>query len=239
MDKVLADPYLRELYEDGKAGFRINIDFANDVLFMNYQCRSDTVLNCAIVHHTRKDQDESDVWNSRASVAQTLEICQNFHPVLKRYIELCEEEDIKVHHSMKRLPLPSFVSGRALVLGDAAHVMLPTHAAGLTVAVESAAALEPIMSGIRSGEEHSVKERLGLWNNLRNGRCNFVMLMSNAGPGGLNLPGVEDEIRKYYGGRLPPKEAMLWTEKSREVFFDCDAVAEAKTAMLNAGFMLD
>ena len=61
------------------------------------------------------------------------------------------------------------------------------------------------------------------------------MLMSNAGPGGLNVPGVEEEIRKYYQGRLPPKEAGLWTEKSREVFLDCDAVAEARGAMGQAG----
>jgi salicylate hydroxylase len=238
MDKVLADPYLRELYKDGKAGFRINLDFADDVLFINYQCRSDTMLNCAFVHNTRKDQDESDVWNSQASVAKVLETCRNFHPVLKRYVELCEDEDIKVHHAVKRPPLPSFVNGRALVLGDAAHVMLPTHAAGLTIAVESAAALEPIMSGVKAGDIETIKVRLKVWNKLRNGRCNFAMIMSNAGPGGLNVPGVEDEIRKYYDGKLPPKEAFLWTEKSREVFFDCDALTEAKLAMQREGLVV-
>ena len=120
-------------------------------------------------------------------------------------------------------------------MGDAAHVMLPTHAAGLTVAVESAAALGEVMRGVKAGDVEAVEKRLGVWDRLRNPRCNFVMLMSNAGPGGLNVPGVEEEIRKYYQGRLPPKEAGLWTEKSREVFLDCDAVAEARGAMGQAG----
>lgn len=207
------------------------MDFVDDVLFINYQCRSDTELNCAIVHPTRKDQDESDVWNSEASVAQVLETVHNFHPSLKRYVEICKDEDIKVHHAMKRAPLASFINGRALVLGDAAHVMLPTHAAGLTVAVESAAALEPVMSGVVAGDFDAIQKRLKLWDRVRNGRTNFVMLMSNAGPAGLNMPGVEEEIRKYYSGEMPPKEAMLWSEQSRKVFFNCNAVGEAEAAM--------
>jgi len=233
MDKVLSDPDLRELYKDNETGFRIALDFVNNVLFMNYGCRSNTILNCSVVHNTRKGQDESDVWNSQASVKEVLETCRNFHPTLKKYMEMCDDSDMSVHHAMKRPPLSSFVKDRALALGDAAHAMLPTHAAGLTVAIESAAALEPIMSGVKPGDHSGIRQRLEIWDKLRVGRCNFVMIMSNAGPGGLNVPGTEEEIRKFYHGSLPPKEAGIWTEKSREVFFGCDAVKEAKEAMAN------
>jgi len=231
MEKVLSDPQLSELYKDGKAGFRISLDFANDILFVNYGCRSNTLLNCGIVHNTCKGQDESDLWNSKATIEEVLETCQQFHPTMKRYVELCKDLDISVHHSMRRPALPTFINGRTLILGDAAHAMLPTHSAGLTVGVESAAALEPIMSGVMAGDFEGIKKRLAIWDKLRVPRCNVVMLLSNAGPEGLNVSGVEEEIRQYYDGELPPKEAGLWTEKSRKLFFDCDAVKEAMEAM--------
>jgi salicylate hydroxylase len=235
MDKVLADPELSKLYEDGHTGLRINLHLKDEILFINYACRSNSLLSCAVVHNTRKDQEESDGWNSQSSVAQLKDTTQNFHSILKRYFDLCEEEDVKVHHMKKRAPLSSYIRGRACVIGDAAHVMLPTHGAGAVTTMESAATFEPVFTGIRAHDFDEIKKRLQIWDKLRNGRCNFVMLMSNAGNGGLNVPGVEEEIRKYYDGPLPPKEAMTWTPESRAVFFGCDPFEEGKKALKSAG----
>ncbi|KIW08666.1 uncharacterized protein PV09_00619 [Verruconis gallopava] len=57
------------------------------------------------------------------------------------------------------------------------------------------------------------------------------MLMSNVGPAGLNFPGVEEEIRKYYREPPVPKDAGLWTERTIEVFFACDALKEVQEAI--------
>ena len=231
MDKVMADSEIKKLYEDGRTGMRVNLDFKDDIVFVNYGCRSNTLLNCAVPHNTRKDQDESDTWNSQSSLSQLKETTHNFHPTLQRYFDLCEDKDIKIHHMMIRSPLKSFVHGRACVIGDAAHVMLPTHGAGAGVTIESAATLEPLLTGVEAGDFDEIKQRLRIWDKLRNGRCNFVMLMSNAGVGGLNIPGVAEKIRKYYEGPLPPKDALTWSEKSRAVFFDCDPYEDGTKAL--------
>ncbi len=54
-------------------------------------------------------------------------------------------DHIKVRHGMYRCPLNSFIYGKAVVVGDAAHVMLPSHAAGASVAIESAGVFGVLM----------------------------------------------------------------------------------------------
>ena len=228
---MLADPELKQLYEDGRTGMRVSIDFKNDVMFINYACRSGTLLNCAVPHKTRNDQDESDSWNAQGSLAQLKDTARGFDTRLQRYFDLCEDKDVKIHHILIRDPLRSFVHGRTCVIGDAAHAMLPTHGAGAGVTIESAATLEALLSGVASGESRTVKQRLKIWDKLRVGRCNFVAIMSNAGVGGLNIPGVEEKIRKYYSGPLPPRDALTWSESSRAVFFDCNPYEEGQRAL--------
>jgi salicylate hydroxylase len=234
MNKVLADPELNKFY-DGRTGLRINLHIKDEVFFINYPCRSSTLLNCAVVHNTRKDQGESDTWNTQSSVAQLKDTTRNFHPTIKKYFDLCEDKDVKIYHMMKRAPISTYTRGRAIVIGDAAHAMLPTNGAGAVVTIESAAMLEPLLTGVRAGDFDEMKKRLQIWDKLRNGRCNFAMLMSNAGHAGLNVPGVEEEIRKYYDGPLPPKEATTWSPKARAVFFECDPFEEARKALADNG----
>ena len=231
IEKIFADPELRQIYADGRTGMRVAIDFKTTTMFINYACRSGKLLNCAVPHPTRDDEDESDSWNAQGSLSQLKEATQNFHPTLQKFFDLCEDKDVKVHKMWVRKPLRSFVHGRTCVIGDAAHAMLPTHGAGAGVTIESAATLEPLLSGVGAKDPDLIKQRLQIWDRLRVGRCNFVLLMSNAGVAGLNVPGVEENIREYYQGLLPPREALTWSKESRAVFFDCDAYEEGRRAL--------
>jgi hypothetical protein len=57
------------------------------------------------------------------------------------------------------------------------------------------------------------------------------MLMPNAGNDGLNIPGVKKDIRKYYDGPLPLKEAKTWSPESRAVFFGCNPFEKGRQAL--------
>lgn len=159
-----------------------------------------------------------------------MQTCRNFHPTAKKILAIAEavEADVKVHHLMKRQPFSSFIRGKALVLGDAAHVMMPTHAAGAAVSIDSAASLEPLFSNISTPiDEALIRRRLQLFDKLRVGRCNMAMILSNAGIGGTGSPDVEDEVRRFYDGPLPPQGSMPWIEESRAIFFGYDVFQEA------------
>jgi salicylate hydroxylase len=56
----------------------------------------------------------------------------------------------------------------------------------------------------------------------------MAMILSNAGFAGIGAPGVEEELRKYYDGPVPPAGSIPWSAEGREVFFGYDAINEAK-----------
>lgn len=125
------------------------MDPTENTLLVTYACRGASLLNLAIVHDTvrsaTENPDAKRSWQAEASRAEALELLHNFHPDLRALWELADEKEIKVHHHMHRSPLQSFVRGKAVLIGDSAHLMLPTHAAGASMAIESAGVLEIIM----------------------------------------------------------------------------------------------
>ncbi len=57
------------------------------------------------------------------------------------------------------------------------------------------------------------------------------MLVSNAGPEGLQVPGVEEEVRKFYSGPLPPLDAQSYSKPFREVLFHHNEYHAAEQAL--------
>ncbi|KAK0671718.1 putative salicylate hydroxylase [Cercophora samala] len=237
MADVNADPVLQKLYADpegsGKSGFVAWVDKENRILWVSYKCRGGKVLNNAVVHDTQTGEGEEDLWQSPVSREQVLRVLRNFHPSVQKMVSMTAEDGIKAHHLYKREPLASFVRGKTLVMGDAAHVMMPTHAAGASVAIETAATLETLFdfSGLVEKDTWTMDRRLEMFDKLRVPRCNLAMLSSNAGPEWLHVPGVEDEIRKYYSGPLPPAGAMPYSSAFRDVLFKHDEYRAARDCM--------
>ena len=231
MDDALAVPSLRAQYAGELPGFMAWCDPIKDVFWVTYQCRGGKVLNIAIVHNTQTGEGEEDMWHSPVSKTQVLAIVENFHPSVKELVSMASEDGIKVHHLHKRPALTSFVRGRTVVVGDAAHVMMPTHAAGAGIAIESAASLEVLFGKVDGKDGPALKQRLELFDQLRIPRCNLTMLVSNAGPEGLQVPGVEEEIRKFYPGPLPPLDAQPYSKPFREVLFHHNEYHAAEQAL--------
>ncbi|KAK1830617.1 3-hydroxybenzoate 6-hydroxylase [Podospora conica] len=227
---VLADPALRAIYDPATTlpGFRRFRDADKDILWVTYTCRGGRALNNAVVHPTQPGEGDDSLWHSTVAPAAVLAMLDNFHDVPRRIVGLASEDGIKVHRLFKRPALGSFVRGRAVVVGDAAHIMLPTHAAGGALAIESAAALEVLLRGVDGRDKETMGARLAMFDRLRVPRCNLTMLASNAGPPWLAVPGVEEEVRKYYDGPLPPAGALPWMAEFREALFHYDVYGAAE-----------
>ncbi|KAK3364620.1 hypothetical protein B0T25DRAFT_470872 [Lasiosphaeria hispida] len=230
MDDVLADADLRAQY-DGLPGFISWRDPAKDIMWVSYTCRGGKMLNNACVHNTQAGEGDEDLWHSDVTKEKVLAMLDNFHATPRKIVQIASEDGIKVHHLFKRQALTTFVRGRAAIVGDAAHVMMPTHAAGGAIAIESAASLEVLFRGVDGGDAGLVRERLQLFDRLRIPRCNLTMLASNAGPLWLEVPGVEEEVRRFYAGPLPPAGSFPWGDQFREVLFNHDEFKAAEAAL--------
>ncbi|KAI0455673.1 FAD/NAD(P)-binding domain-containing protein [Xylaria acuta] len=270
-DWLVSRPEIKEAFSGPFEGFIGWSDPTKQVFWVAYACSGGAVLSNAVVHDTEdhipsqfssddknsssdhsaesertesgKDNEaENTSWHTPATKEAVLKTCSNFHPSIRQLVSLASDDGIRVHRLFKRPPLETFVSGRTAVIGDAAHVMMPTHAAGCAMAIESAGVLEVLFKGLEghlnssanwdsNRRELVIRERLELFDKLRIPRCNLAMLLSNAGPEGLRLPGVEQEIRRFYQGPLPSKEKVPWSAEFREVLFNYNAFEEAPQAL--------
>ncbi|KAI0200712.1 FAD/NAD(P)-binding domain-containing protein [Astrocystis sublimbata] len=232
---------------DGFVGWS---DPRKNVFWVAYTCSGGTVLSNAVVHDTvdangngngarrgRAGDGKSNAadgetsWRTPATKAAVYATCSNFNPSILRLVSMASDDDIQVHQLFQRPPLESFVRGRTAIIGDAAHVMMPTHAAGAAMSIESAGVLEVLFENVQGNgnsfanwtsrhRQQIIKERLALFDKLRIPRCNLAMILSNAGPEGLRRPGVEEDIRKFYHGPLPSRNALPWSAEFRGLLFN-------------------
>jgi salicylate hydroxylase len=145
--------------------------------------------------------------------------------------------DIKVHNQMFRNAIPKFTNGKAVLIGDAAHFMLPSmfsyrsittltipaHGQGASSSIEDAAALEVLLEGATSED---VVDRLQLFQSLRHPRATATQAMSNYMIQGG--PKMIEEARKYYTGALPPPGSKTFSQPFSDFFFQYDIFEEAK-----------
>ena len=131
-----------------------------------------------------------------------------------------------------RPPLRTYVNGRTIVLGDAAHPMLPLHAGAGTTALEDAAALEIAMSDLPPGA-HSLHLRLKLWDAVRRPRNATIQLLSNTAfdRPEFKLACILEEIRRHYIGPLPDAVPTGWAKVNHDFFCTYDAYAAARCAL--------
>ena len=88
----------------------------------------------------------SDSWTDKGKVADTLARYEGWHPTVRGLIEAFPETYIWALHD--RLPLRHWTAGRATLLGDACHPMLPFMAQGAAQSIEDGAALASLLEAI-------------------------------------------------------------------------------------------
>ena len=144
---------------------------------------------------------------------------------------------------MKRNPFPTLTRSKAVLIGDACHPMLLTHAQGVSSSIEDAAALQILLSSselpkpksVTSPASSTLLHRLSLFESLRLPRVSATQLLTdpippgpNAGPAQTKL---ETEIRKYYSGPLPPKDSVPHSPAICDFFFGYDVRGDAERVL--------
>ncbi|KAF7342630.1 FAD/NAD(P)-binding domain-containing protein [Mycena sanguinolenta] len=109
------------------------------LMFWIYAVRSGSLINFVGMHEDAH-QDERE-WVSTATKAEVLDMFQEFQPKFLRILDLPTAMPI-LRWQLRAMPLlPTWIRGRAALLGDAAHATLPLLGQGAAMAIEDAGTL--------------------------------------------------------------------------------------------------
>lgn len=227
-DQILANEKAGPIYKDQPSGFTTfyKTEVGRPGLLLNtYPCRNAELLYCALVHPTKPKEKGIEGWDSPADYKDVIADAQGFHPSVTA---ICENAtDVKVYTQMWRDPIERFSKGKAILIGDAGHLMLPTHGQGASMALEDAMALEVLFKSITSANDGG--SRVALFDELRGPRVKAVQTMSN------KMMGPPDkmiaEVRRYYDGPIPGPKAKTFSSEFNDFFFRYNVAEEAKKVL--------
>lgn len=245
MKDILDDPVTRPLFENEAPGFWAPALPAKGVMCVTYPCRNGEVLNCLIVARKLKDtatgeEDQAiEDWNFPATPEMLEAVMDGFHPSVKAL--MMKSPEIKMYTQMKRDPLPKMFKGKALLIGDACHPMLLTHAQGVSSSIEDAAALEVLLRGVPGTESvtsqlsQKLAGRLALFEQLRLPRVSATQILTEPivpGPKFVEMAQkAEARIRQYYQGPLPDMKSVPHSKPICDFFFAYDVIKEAQQVL--------
>ena len=137
MEKILAHPEAGQFYKDRPPGLTTfhKTEVGRPGLPINtYPGRGGELLYVALVHPTKPVEKGLMEWDSPANVENFLADVEDFYPVVQA---VCDgANDINVYTQMWRDPIERVSAGKAVIVGDAGHLMLPTHGQGAAMALE-------------------------------------------------------------------------------------------------------
>jgi salicylate hydroxylase len=132
----------------------------------------------------------SEGWTEKGSVADTMARYEGWHPTVRGLIAAFPETYIWALHD--RLPLPQWTAGRATLLGDACHPMLPFMAQGAAQSIEDGAALAALLAAMPG----DVPAALRRYEEIRKPRATRLQQASAANRTRFHLPdGPEQRAR--------------------------------------------
>ncbi|KAK4569591.1 hypothetical protein LTR86_003354 [Recurvomyces mirabilis] len=222
VSKLMADPVIRPIFENQPSGFLATMSPATGTFCMLYPCRHDKLMNFAYFHVAKEHEKDKQSWHSPATIEDAVDVLEGFHPAFEAIAR--HEESMNCYVVGSEKVLPRLVNGRAVIIGDAAHAMLPTHAQGGCMGLEDAAALEILFSNWQATD--NVPKRLHLYNQLRRPRSAVAQLTSNAGMHGQTQAQVDEAVRT---ANALPGHALECA--GTKFFYGYDAFAEAEKAM--------
>jgi salicylate hydroxylase len=97
------------------------------------------ILNCVALVKT--DSWDQEGWTTPTTHEEFLSHFRDFHENAQQIIKQAPADNLFKYGLRDREPLPTWIKGRAVLLGDAAHPMLPYLARGATSAIEDAMVL--------------------------------------------------------------------------------------------------
>ncbi len=155
--EIASDPETAQFCEDDDG--RMKFLVMNGKRLVWYPCRNNEEHNFVAIFQNDEVVTKED-WQTSVSKEVLLERYSDFHPAALAVFRKATE--IKQWPLLFRAPIPTWHKGKLVLIGDAAHPMLPHQGQGGAQAIEDAVALGIILSGQDKGsmeERNAVKCR--------------------------------------------------------------------------------
>lgn len=185
-DKALEDPRTAEFFSRENC---MEHWYSADCKAVVYPCARNEVLNFVCIHPAQLSRTPN-LGANRATKRELMQVFDDFDPVLLAMFEKAVPGSLDVYPLLDMDSLPTFVHERLVLIGDAAHPLLPYLAQGAAMAIEDAVALGVMLCAGTKPEE--VRERLDMFNEARFERTAALQKFSRIvgedgiGDGGVN-----------------------------------------------------
>ncbi|KAI1307855.1 hypothetical protein F5Y03DRAFT_352060 [Xylaria venustula] len=213
------DPGLAQLLESnqGRATMFVDTKDQRERHLVWYECRSGEIQNFVGIHpsHAVSIQDGEE---ARSKMKEEF---SHFHQHVERILSLADH--VKCWPLYAQDPYPTWVRGRVVLIGDAAHPMLPFGGQGSNMAIEDGGALGCLLADVGPTQ---VERRLALFEQLRINRASRVQVLSSVRVN--REKEVEDKVRQYVDS---PDDVIPTSMRERtihdysyDVFAACDQI---------------
>ncbi|KAM0134782.1 hypothetical protein ACHAP3_005338 [Botrytis cinerea] len=152
-----------------------------------------------------------------------------FSPALQAVIS--KAQDVKFWKLIAREPIPTWHKDKLVLIGDAAHPMLPFQAQGGCQAIEDAGALGVLLNQVDPNDKETLEKRLQLYEKVRRNRGSSLQILSN------HSPPASQDIRNEAAKYLPDGKTLNTTEDINDYVFSFDVIRECE--MLLAQELVD
>ena len=200
---LLSNPITSPYFSN--ANGRMNIAAVPEARLVNYPCRADKLENFVLIYPAHHQEGEEEDWYSITGGSGTRKdlyrVYPDAHSVLKEIFRLAPEDEIKGWPLLSRAPLKSWHKHRCLLVGDAAHPMLPHQAQGGAMAFEDAEALAVVLARMRNLKLAELERSLELFEKIRVSRASAIQILSSVPA--EDLATVADQTRPYIEGKVP------------------------------------
>lgn len=142
-------------------------------MLMRYPLRGGSLINYVAL--ARRAAWAEEGWSVRSELRELLAEFADFEPSCRRLLEQTPPDKCFQWGLFEREPLPTWIRGRAVLLGDAAHAMPPFTGQGAALALEDAAVLGRVAAVARD-----VPELLQRYERARHARATAGLAMSRA-----------------------------------------------------------
>ena len=161
--------------------------------FVSYHVSGGKNLNCVCLVEQEGWKNEN--WSERGNIEDLREVYNGWNQTIETLLKIANPNTLYRWALHDRPPMKQWSKGRIILLGDAAHPMLPFLAQGAAMAIEDGAVLADCISSYEDNEKS-----LKYFEQIRKPRTSFVQLAARRNAKILHLSGLAAFFRNIVMG---------------------------------------
>ena len=161
--------------------------------FVSYHVSGGKNLNCVCL--VEQDGWTNESWSERGNIEDLREVYNGWNQTIETLLKIANPNTLYRWALHDRPPMKQWSKGRIILLGDAAHPMLPFLAQGAAMAIEDGAVLADCISSYKDNEKS-----LKYFEQIRKPRTSFVQFAARRNAKILHSSGLAAFFRNIVMG---------------------------------------